>query len=150
MAASRALSDKSAAGASTGADAGAAKSPKYRLSCDQCQNMKVRCSRDKPSCRRCAQRGVSCVYSPLRRIGRPRKIIHDGIGLDDDEDEDEVSESMIRISSTLSPGSECYLGAVYIIIPKRIPRYTNPRQTRLAMEPQLLPPSKRTWQPRIF
>ncbi|KAI1500605.1 hypothetical protein F5X99DRAFT_385970 [Biscogniauxia marginata] len=99
--ASRALSDDSAAGT----PASAAESLKYRLSCDRCQNTKVRCSRDKPSCRRCAQRGVSCVYSPLGRIGRPRKVIHEDTGLDDDEDEDDISESLIRPSSTLSPGN---------------------------------------------
>lgn len=50
---------------------------KYRLSCDRCQNSKVRCSQDKPTCKRCLQRGVVCVYSPLRRIGRPRKVSGD-------------------------------------------------------------------------
>ncbi|RYP18869.1 hypothetical protein DL765_003657 [Monosporascus sp. GIB2] len=46
---------------------------KYRMSCDRCLNIKVRCSQDKPECKRCARKSVSCVYSPLRRIGRPRK-----------------------------------------------------------------------------
>ncbi|XXH01872.1 hypothetical protein Hte_008234 [Hypoxylon texense] len=101
MATSRALSDESAA---AGASTRATESLKYRLSCDQCQNTKVICGREKPSCRRCAQRGVSCVYSPLRRIGRPRKAIHGGIGFNDDDNEEEhdSSESVIRLSSTLS------------------------------------------------
>ncbi|KAL7623516.1 hypothetical protein AAE478_007199 [Parahypoxylon ruwenzoriense] len=47
---------------------------KYRTSCDRCQNIKLRCSQDKPACRRCASKGLRCVYSPLRRIGRPRKV----------------------------------------------------------------------------
>ncbi|KAK5637287.1 hypothetical protein RRF57_012999 [Xylaria bambusicola] len=47
---------------------------KFRQSCDKCQNSKVRCSRDKPICKRCAQRQFRCIYSPLRRTGRPRKV----------------------------------------------------------------------------
>ncbi|CAJ2507463.1 Uu.00g086490.m01.CDS01 [Anthostomella pinea] len=45
----------------------------YRASCDACQDGKVKCSQGKPTCRRCAKKGVRCVYSPWRRIGRPRK-----------------------------------------------------------------------------
>ncbi|KAE8143854.1 hypothetical protein BDV38DRAFT_276923 [Aspergillus pseudotamarii] len=47
--------------------------PKLRTACDNCQLSKVRCSRGKPSCWRCSQSGVKCVYSPLRRTGRPPK-----------------------------------------------------------------------------
>lgn len=46
---------------------------RLRTSCDACQNLKVKCSQDKPSCRRCVKNGLDCVYSPLRRMGRPRK-----------------------------------------------------------------------------
>lgn len=46
---------------------------RLRTSCDACQNLKVRCSQDKPSCRRCSKNGLDCVYSPLRRMGRPKK-----------------------------------------------------------------------------
>lgn len=46
---------------------------RFRQSCDKCQSSKVRCSRE-PVCRRCAQRQFKCIYSPVRRIGRPRKI----------------------------------------------------------------------------
>ncbi|KAI1799998.1 hypothetical protein F4811DRAFT_58863 [Daldinia bambusicola] len=47
---------------------------KYRTSCDRCQNIKLRCSQDKPSCKRCISKGVRCIYSPLRRMGRPKKV----------------------------------------------------------------------------
>ncbi|KAF4219691.1 hypothetical protein CNMCM6805_001722 [Aspergillus fumigatiaffinis] len=47
--------------------------PKLRTACDNCQLSKVRCSRGKPSCWRCSQSGIQCVYSPLRRTGRPPK-----------------------------------------------------------------------------
>lgn len=49
------------------------KTPGLRTSCDRCQVAKVRCSRSKPACWRCSQSGQECVYSPLRRTGRPRK-----------------------------------------------------------------------------
>ncbi|KAF2703140.1 hypothetical protein K504DRAFT_184752 [Pleomassaria siparia CBS 279.74] len=46
---------------------------RLRTSCDACQNLKVKCSQDKPSCRRCSKNGLDCVYSPLRRMGRPKR-----------------------------------------------------------------------------
>lgn len=46
---------------------------RLRTSCDACQNLKVKCSQDKPSCRRCSKNRLDCVYSPLRRMGRPKK-----------------------------------------------------------------------------
>ncbi len=47
--------------------------PKLRTSCDGCQAAKLGCSQEKPTCRRCMRHGTICVYSPFRRIGRPRK-----------------------------------------------------------------------------
>lgn len=45
----------------------------YRTSCDRCQHAKVKCSQAKPTCQRCAKRKATCVYSPVKTIGRPRK-----------------------------------------------------------------------------
>ncbi|KAI0100503.1 hypothetical protein GGR51DRAFT_532288 [Nemania sp. FL0031] len=85
---------------------------RFRQSCDRCQNNKVKCSRDKPTCKRCAHRRIKCVYSPFRKIGRPRKVISEeaasgfseehGEGEDDDEENDS-SVSLARAASTLSP-----------------------------------------------
>ena len=47
--------------------------PKLRTSCDGCQEAKLGCSQEKPTCRRCMRHGIPCIYSPFRRIGRPRK-----------------------------------------------------------------------------
>ena len=47
--------------------------PRLRTSCDRCQEAKLGCSQEKPNCRRCLRHGIPCVYSPFRRIGRPRK-----------------------------------------------------------------------------
>ncbi|KAH7042819.1 hypothetical protein B0J12DRAFT_202245 [Macrophomina phaseolina] len=46
---------------------------RMRKSCDACQDAKVKCSQQKPFCRRCERHCIPCVYSPQRRIGRPRK-----------------------------------------------------------------------------
>ncbi|KAJ5997667.1 hypothetical protein N7522_009327 [Penicillium canescens] len=46
---------------------------RLRTSCDACQSLKIKCSQNKPECDRCVKHGLHCVYSPLRRMGRPRK-----------------------------------------------------------------------------
>ncbi|KAJ5972577.1 uncharacterized protein N7479_002495 [Penicillium vulpinum] len=46
---------------------------RLRTSCDACQSLKIKCSQNKPECERCVKHGLHCVYSPLRRMGRPRK-----------------------------------------------------------------------------
>lgn len=42
----------------------------YRASCDSCTDCKVRCGKEQPTCSRCQQRGLDCVY---RLSQRPRK-----------------------------------------------------------------------------
>lgn len=39
-------------------------------SCNNCASMKVKCSKDKPTCTRCEDREVECYYSPSQRSGR--------------------------------------------------------------------------------
>jgi hypothetical protein len=85
-------------------------SKKYRRSCDRCQNNKVRCSRDKPTCKGCAHKRLPCVYSPVRKIGRPRKAIS-GEAVpnfseeqeEGEDDDDRENGSSAREASTLSP-----------------------------------------------
>ncbi|KAK4040409.1 aflatoxin regulatory protein-domain-containing protein [Parachaetomium inaequale] len=43
---------------------------KLRDSCTDCASSKVRCSKEKPTCARCARRGMSCTYMVSRRTGR--------------------------------------------------------------------------------
>lgn len=45
---------------------------KLRDSCNSCALSKVKCSRDRPSCERCEDRGIYCRYSPSRRTGKRR------------------------------------------------------------------------------
>ncbi|KAL4944369.1 hypothetical protein BDV06DRAFT_210291 [Aspergillus oleicola] len=47
--------------------------PPLRSSCSQCNQAKVKCSKDRPTCRRCATRNTPCVYGvSLRGVKRPR------------------------------------------------------------------------------
>ncbi|KAL3467676.1 hypothetical protein BJX64DRAFT_283145 [Aspergillus heterothallicus] len=44
-----------------------------RNSCSHCNQAKVRCSKDRPTCRRCASRNTPCVYGvSMRGMKRPR------------------------------------------------------------------------------
>ncbi|KAK3901816.1 hypothetical protein C8A05DRAFT_16058, partial [Staphylotrichum tortipilum] len=40
---------------------------KLRDSCTDCASSKVKCSKEKPTCSRCARRGVTCIYMVSRR-----------------------------------------------------------------------------------
>ncbi|KID66824.1 Fungal Zn binuclear cluster domain containing protein, partial [Metarhizium hybridum] len=50
----------------------AAGTPKHRA-CDECRTRKLACSKDPTGCERCKREGISCVYSPQKPMGRPRK-----------------------------------------------------------------------------
>ncbi|OQU98233.1 Fungal Zn2-Cys6 binuclear cluster domain-containing protein [Cladophialophora immunda] len=45
---------------------------KLRLSCDNCHAAKVKCTKERPLCSRCANSGASCIYSKSRRAGKPK------------------------------------------------------------------------------
>lgn len=44
--------------------------PKLRDSCDGCATSKLKCSKEKPVCARCAKRGMKCEYFATKRAGR--------------------------------------------------------------------------------
>ncbi len=44
--------------------------PKLRDSCDPCASSKLKCSKEKPTCARCAKRGITCEYVATKRGGR--------------------------------------------------------------------------------
>lgn len=54
------------------ADARARNTGKLRQTCDPCSEAKVKCDKGNPRCSRCDRLAYNCVYSPARRIGRPR------------------------------------------------------------------------------
>lgn len=47
---------------------------KLRASCDGCYLAKIKCSKERPKCSRCASHDTSCQYSPSQRIGKPRRL----------------------------------------------------------------------------
>ncbi|KAK7561882.1 hypothetical protein IWX49DRAFT_37981 [Phyllosticta citricarpa] len=46
---------------------------KRHAACDECRNRKLKCSGDKPRCGRCVRENITCIYSPQKQMGRPRK-----------------------------------------------------------------------------
>ena len=46
---------------------------RLRATCDACKDAKVRCNRDVPTCYRCRNQKLNCVYNLSRRMGRPRR-----------------------------------------------------------------------------
>lgn len=44
--------------------------PKLRSSCHTCATSKLKCSQDKPTCSRCAKRGLTCEYVAAKQGGR--------------------------------------------------------------------------------
>lgn len=55
---------------SSGGAARSRETVKLRDSCEICASAKVRCSKEKPSCSRCINRGLKCEYGLSRRNGR--------------------------------------------------------------------------------
>lgn len=50
------------------------KQQKLRFTCDACKDAKTRCNREVPSCYRCRNQKLQCVYNLSRRMGRPRRL----------------------------------------------------------------------------
>ena len=73
-----------------------ANTQRLRTSCDRCQAAKVKCSRAKPSCWRCSQSGQQCVYSPLRRTGRPKISSTSGTSAKDDREEGSRQQNKVQ------------------------------------------------------
>lgn len=44
---------------------------KLRSSCNACAEAKIGCTKEKPTCARCARRNERCIYATARRAGRP-------------------------------------------------------------------------------
>ncbi|KAL9066488.1 MAG: hypothetical protein Q9161_007551 [Pseudevernia consocians] len=53
--------------------------PKLRNSCHACASSKLKCSQEKPTCSRCAKRGLTCEYVAAKQGGRKptRRLIGD-------------------------------------------------------------------------
>lgn len=72
---------------------------KLRDSCESCAAFKVRCSREKPTCKRCVERGADCQYAVKQRTGRKFRR-QDSIN---DNGEDAASSQTVTPTSSASP-----------------------------------------------
>lgn len=52
-------------------------SSELKRSCEECSSSKIKCSQDKPVCKRCRKQSIACTYAPPKRTGRPRKVRKD-------------------------------------------------------------------------
>ena len=50
-----------------------ASSAKPHNACDECRSRKLKCSGEFTGCARCLADGATCLYSPRKQMGRPRK-----------------------------------------------------------------------------
>ncbi|KAL6690601.1 hypothetical protein J3F84DRAFT_405132 [Trichoderma pleuroticola] len=50
------------------------KTGKLRGTCEACASVKVKCSKEKPTCSRCKNRGITCQYFVEKRPGRKRQL----------------------------------------------------------------------------
>ncbi|KAM0722929.1 hypothetical protein Q7P37_001127 [Cladosporium fusiforme] len=57
---------------------------KRRAACDECRTRKLKCSGEQPACARCLRENLTCVYSPQKQMGRPKKRQRADGGLDDE------------------------------------------------------------------
>ncbi|KAI5364372.1 hypothetical protein J4E82_011513 [Alternaria postmessia] len=78
------------------------KNERLRGSCDFCTQSKLRCNKNKPSCRRCTIQQQPCVYSVARRTGRPPKRPRKA---NDGQEANEQHGDQDPVTST--PGGSC-------------------------------------------
>lgn len=53
---------------------------KIRDSCNSCSSQKIRCSKERPSCARCINKGLECSYSFSQRTGRRARTRSSSVG----------------------------------------------------------------------
>lgn len=51
------------------------KRPKIRESCTHCSSQKIRCTKERPACARCVNKGLLCQYNISRRTGTRRHSV---------------------------------------------------------------------------
>ena len=79
---------------------------KLRDSCNACAVSKLKCSKEKPECARCAKRGLRCEYFATRRAGRkhePRPRQHDnGSSITKSGVSDDISDTQSSVHVAVS------------------------------------------------
>jgi hypothetical protein len=85
--------------------------PKLRNSCGACATSKLKCSKQKPKCSRCAKRGLACDYFLVKKAGR-KPNSHSSIS------STSSSNSSINLAAPpLPPPPSCSLEAVHLQSP---------------------------------
>ncbi|KAF2706642.1 hypothetical protein K504DRAFT_384935 [Pleomassaria siparia CBS 279.74] len=73
---------------------------RLHAACDECRARKLKCSGGSPQCGRCARENISCIYSPQKQMGRPRKRRRDQGSLRNEQTRRNPSESIsINVSA---------------------------------------------------
>ncbi|PVI03121.1 hypothetical protein DM02DRAFT_612484 [Periconia macrospinosa] len=85
---------------------------KLRESCNHCALSKVKCSKDRPTCVRCSEKGLSCAYAPSQRTGKrraspaganPKRLTIKNIQLPDNPFMDFLTTSAFNFNQKTSP-----------------------------------------------
>ncbi|KAF2484317.1 hypothetical protein BDY17DRAFT_295402 [Neohortaea acidophila] len=74
---------------------------KTRAACDECRTKKLKCPGEQPQCSRCVRENIPCVYSPQKRMGRPKKRRR----TDEAEEDDGGQHASDPTSSVAWPGN---------------------------------------------
>ncbi|KAL6416209.1 hypothetical protein AUP68_00424 [Ilyonectria robusta] len=77
---------------------------RLRDSCQACAASKVKCSKDKPQCNRCAERGTACKYLVTQRTGRKART------RSDPEEDTMQRPTSAHTTAPLSPATLSSLG----------------------------------------
>lgn len=79
---------------------------KLRDSCDACASSKVRCHKEKPTCSRCARRGLVCEYVATRRAGRKHDSSRQSHGSNSTNGTNGTGSHNLKSSAPAAPGAE--------------------------------------------
>ena len=79
--------------------------PKLRESCQVCASSKLKCSKEKPTCSRCAKRGLICEYVAAKRGGRRHDDRSSINGSDEISHNSTATSTINRTQRLLPPNS---------------------------------------------
>ncbi|KAH6614607.1 hypothetical protein B0J18DRAFT_304181 [Chaetomium sp. MPI-SDFR-AT-0129] len=107
---------------------------KLRDSCTDCANSKVKCSKEKPTCARCARREVTCTYSVSRRSGRTASQIIKAARLEICQ----PPRGPPRVNNLISPRKTTSPSTAATVTPQKRPRTSrgSPRPSSPEVSPQ--------------
>ena len=99
--------------------------PKLRDSCEVCASSKIKCSKEKPTCARCAKRGLRCEYFEAKRAGRKHRLgkkpqnegsdrddnsdVYSLQNNDEDNDDDNATNASVSNDNFHSPTTDMFM-----------------------------------------